>query len=100
MAALSYSLVHPAAAQTDPSTVAPYMFWLMFRNIASDDLVFTDPVRAGVLSRPGCVLASPSWANPNDSEQFDAATGYEKSVANLSWSYASYLSAVRARGQT
>ena len=33
------------------------------------------------------------------SEQFDATTGYEKSVANLSWSYASYLSAVRARSQ-
>ena len=31
------------------------------------------------------------------SEQFDATTGYEKSVSNLSWSYASFLSAVRAR---
>jgi len=31
------------------------------------------------------------------SEQFDAATGYEKSVSNLPWSYASYLSAIRAR---
>jgi hypothetical protein len=31
------------------------------------------------------------------SEQFDATTGYEKSVSNLSWSYASSLSAVRAR---
>ena len=31
------------------------------------------------------------------SEQFDAMTGYEKSVSNLSWSYASFLSAVRAK---
>jgi glucoamylase len=31
------------------------------------------------------------------SEQFDATTGYEKSVSNLSRSYASFLSAVRAR---
>jgi glucoamylase len=31
------------------------------------------------------------------SEQFDAWTGYEKSVSNLSWSYASFLSALRAR---
>jgi len=31
------------------------------------------------------------------SEQFDASTGYEKSVSNLSWSYALFLSAVRAR---
>jgi glucoamylase len=31
------------------------------------------------------------------SEQFDASTGFEKSVSNLSWSYAAFLSAVRAR---
>lgn len=31
------------------------------------------------------------------SEQFDGATGYERSVSNLTWSYASYLSAMRAR---
>ena len=31
------------------------------------------------------------------SEQFNAITGYENSVRNLSWSYASFLSALRAR---
>src|SRR5204863_7948979 len=31
------------------------------------------------------------------SEQFDASSGYEKSVSNLSWSYAAFLSATRAR---
>lgn len=31
------------------------------------------------------------------SEQFDASTGYESSVRNLSWSYAAVLSALRAR---
>ena len=31
------------------------------------------------------------------SEQFDGWTGYEKSVRNLTWSYAAFLSAVRAR---
>jgi glucoamylase len=31
------------------------------------------------------------------SEQFDAGTGYEKSVRNLTWSYAAFLSAIRAR---
>jgi glucoamylase len=31
------------------------------------------------------------------SEQFDGITGYEKSVRNLTWSYAAFLSAVRAR---
>ena len=32
------------------------------------------------------------------SEQFDAVTGYEKSVRDLTWSYAAFLSAMRARG--
>ena len=31
------------------------------------------------------------------SEQFDGNTGFEKSVRNLTWSYASFLSAVRAK---
>jgi glucoamylase len=63
MSALQYSLAEPALAQSNLTTVAQYMFWLMFRNIASDGLVFEDPVNAGVLSQPGCVLASPSWEN-------------------------------------
>ena len=63
MSALQYSLVKPVLAPTNLATVAQYMFWLMFRNIASDGLVFEDPVNAGVLSQPGCVLASPSWEN-------------------------------------
>jgi glucoamylase len=33
------------------------------------------------------------------SEQFDGITGYEKSVRNLTWSYAAYLSAVRSRNR-
>jgi len=176
MNAMRYSRVKPALAESNLAAIAPYMFWLMFRNVASDGLVFEDPERSGVLSQAGCVLASPSWENtrpqaddhpwavstanfaelyyrlarqvttdgtiPFDglsagffgqvgigasatpaaaaaalqaagdqmlqavvfhsdhlelSEQFDATTGYEKSVSNLSWSYASFLSAVRAR---
>ena len=31
------------------------------------------------------------------SEQFDGVTGFEKSVRNLTWSYAAFLSAVRAK---
>jgi glucoamylase len=31
------------------------------------------------------------------SEQFDGTSGYERSVHNLTWSYAAYLSAMRAR---
>ena len=62
-ASLQYSGVRVATAQSNLTTIAPYMFWLMFRNVASDGFVFEDPnpVNAGVLSQPGCVLASPSW---------------------------------------
>src|SRR5580700_7914364 len=63
MGTLQYRLVRRALAQSDLTAIAPYMFWLMFRNIASDDFVFQDPVNTGVLSQPGCVLASPSWAD-------------------------------------
>ncbi len=31
------------------------------------------------------------------SEQFDRNTGYEKSVSDLTWSYAAFLYAVRAK---
>jgi glucoamylase len=63
MGAVQYSLVQPALAQSNLATVAQYMFWLMYRNVASDGFVFEDPVNAGVLSLPGAVLASPSWQN-------------------------------------
>ena len=63
MAVLQYSSVKPALAEPVLTAVSPYMFWLMFRNVASDGFVFEDPVNAGVLSEPGCVLASASWEN-------------------------------------
>ena len=63
MGELQYSEVQVAVAQSNLTTIAQYMFWLMFRNVASDGFVFEDPVNTGVLSQPGCVLASPSWEN-------------------------------------
>ena len=63
MGVLQYSSVQPALAEPVLTAVSPYMFWLMFRNVASDGFVFEDPVNAGVVSEPGCVLASPSWEN-------------------------------------
>ncbi|HTP15306.1 MAG TPA: glycoside hydrolase family 15 protein, partial [Streptosporangiaceae bacterium] len=66
---LQYSLVEVALAQSDLTTIAQYMFWLMFRNVASDGLVFVSPPDSSnqpsppVLSLPGCILASPTWEN-------------------------------------
>lgn len=68
MGALQYSLVEPALAESNLAAAGQYMFWLMFRNIASDGLVFEAPADSHqppppVLSQPGCILASPSWEN-------------------------------------
>jgi hypothetical protein len=63
MGKLQYSEVQVATAQSNLTTIAPYMFWLMFRNVASDGFVFEDPGNTHALSQPGCVLASPSWEN-------------------------------------
>jgi glucoamylase len=60
---LHYNTIRPDGAQADLAAVAQYMFWLMFRNVASDGLVFNDPVNPGVISLPGAVLASPTWEN-------------------------------------
>jgi len=64
---LRYSLVRVALAQSDLTVIGRYMFWLMFRNVASDGLVFQSPPDPGnqpsppVQSLPGCILASPTW---------------------------------------
>jgi glucoamylase len=63
MGALRYSGVRASVSQSNLSAISQYMFWLMMRNVASDGFVFDDPVNAGVVSAPGCVLASPSWEN-------------------------------------
>jgi glucoamylase len=81
MSALQYSLARPAVAQSDLTTVAQFMFWQMFRNVASDGFVFEDPVNAGVLSRPGCVLASPSWENSADQVSQDYVYNWTRDAA-------------------
>ncbi len=53
MSGFTYGTVRPAVAQTSLSAAATYMFWLMFRNVASDGLVYDDPVNAGIVSAPG-----------------------------------------------
>jgi glucoamylase len=64
---LHYSLVRVALAQSDLTAIGRYMFWLMFRNVSSDGLVFESPPDPGnqpsppVQSLPGCILASPTW---------------------------------------
>ena len=53
MGALQYSLVKPAVAQSSLTTIAQYMFWLMFRNVASDGLKTGLPYGALYWPSPG-----------------------------------------------
>src|SRR6185437_12961082 len=93
MGGLTYGTVRPAAAQADLATVARYMFWLMYRNVASDGLVFDDPVNPGVVSTPGCVLASPSWENSVTKVTQDYVYHWTRDAAvvalELAWGYSS-----------
>ncbi|WP_051558923.1 glycoside hydrolase family 15 protein [Allorhizobium undicola] len=50
-----------ATGQTDLVSLARYMTMLMLRNVTSDGYVIEDPVSPGQFSRPGCVLAAPSY---------------------------------------
>jgi glucoamylase len=87
--------VRPAVTQLSLATVARHMFWLMFRNVASDGLVFNDPVNPGIVSAPGCVIASPSWENSGTRPTRDYVyhwTGDAAIVAvELAWAYSGGL---------
>src|ERR1700689_537582 len=89
---LSYSTVRPAVAQADLATISRFMFWLLFRNVASEGLVFDDPVNAGIVSAPGCVLASPSWENSETHLTQDYVYHWTRDASivalELAWAYA------------
>jgi glucoamylase len=92
MSGLSYGSARPEVTRADLSAVAKYMFWLMYRNIASDGLVFSDPVHAGIISAPGAVLASPSWENTATHVTQDYVYHWTRDSAivalELAWGYA------------
>jgi glucoamylase len=53
-----------APGAVDLTSFVPVMYTLMFRNIASDGFAFSDPTAPGDISRdskPGCVIAAPSF---------------------------------------
>ena len=49
-----------AYAQVDLQMVAQHMYALMLRNVSSDGFPFTDSTRQ-LVSKPGCVIAAPSY---------------------------------------
>jgi glucoamylase len=60
-AALKASGVQLAADRLEFQTIAQHMFSLMLRNVSSDGFLFTDPVDPTQFSKPGCVIAAPSY---------------------------------------
>jgi glucoamylase len=54
-------LVRPAASAGSLEAIAQHMYSLMLRNVASDGFQFTDPVNPADFSRPGCIIAAPSY---------------------------------------
>jgi glucoamylase len=59
--AMEYRTVQPAVAQADLTAVAQHMFALMLRNVSSAGYAFADPTDPSRFSRPGCIIASPSY---------------------------------------
>ncbi len=64
-----------APGATDLPLLVPIMFTFMFRNIASDGFIFSDPESPGDISRdskPGCIIAAPSFpaATPGIDEDY------------------------------
>jgi glucoamylase len=53
--------VQTALRQADLQAIAQHMFSLMLRNVSSDGLLITDPADPASFSKPGCVIAAPSY---------------------------------------
>jgi len=51
----------PAFAQTDLMALSRYFLLLLMRNVTSSGYVIEDPASPGVFSKPGCVIAAPSY---------------------------------------
>jgi glucoamylase len=54
-------IVLPAGQERSLDAIAQHMFSLMLRNVASDGFQFTDPTDPSSFSRPGCIIAAPSF---------------------------------------
>jgi glucoamylase len=69
---VQYRTVAVSASESNLTTISPYLFWLMFRNVASDGFVFEDPdpTREGVLSAPGCILAAPRYTQSHPGQDY------------------------------
>lgn len=88
-----------AALQHDPTLLANAQAAPFFLQAQVDVNAGVAAARSALTSAGDRMLRAVLFHSDNYqlSEQFDRYTGYEKSVDNLTWSYAAFLSAVRAR---
>ncbi len=81
MSRLHYRLVEVSGCQSNLTLVADHAFSLMMRNVGAEGFVFNDPEHAGVVSAPGCVIASPSWENGVSHETQDYVYNWTRVAA-------------------
>jgi glucoamylase len=60
-AALPKARAQTALLQSDLQVIAQHMYSLMLRNVSSDGFQFADPTDPTKFSKPGCVIAAPSF---------------------------------------
>jgi glucoamylase len=79
---ISFLDVQPSPQDSSLDTIAEIMFGLMMRNMASAGLVFVDPLVLASRSKPGCILASPSYpADRNDPAEQDYVYNWKRDAA-------------------
>lgn len=61
MLPVKYESAQLAFQRSSLTMIAQHIFSLMLRNISSDGFVFADPLAPGVFSKPGCIIAAPSY---------------------------------------
>ncbi|HKT05357.1 MAG TPA: glycoside hydrolase family 15 protein [Rugosimonospora sp.] len=94
-------LYYRLAGQVTASGSVPYdsLSAAFFAQVGVDATTAPPQVAAALTQAGDAMLRAVIYHSDNLelSEQFDGRSGYEKSVRDLTWSYAAFLSAVRAR---
>jgi glucoamylase len=97
-AALPAQRVQLTAEQADFQVIAQHMYALMLRNVASDGFQFADPLDPGQFSRPGCVIAAPSYPAEQPGVDQDYVFNWTRDAAVTAMEIATAAPPVRPGG--
>src|SRR5580700_3472030 len=95
---IQYSNRDIAVDQSDLGAIAQHMYPLMMRNIATADFVFADPNNPGSYSKPGCVLAAPSYPSQTPGVDQDYVYNWVRDAAITAMEVTAAKPMVRAAG--